>query len=187
MSLLADLDLSSYKDECIDAAHSLDRRRQAHETRHRRFRLQLRKTTRAEMAADIAALGATELVHHEELIHVPVKPVTGGVAFAPERMTVSNLEDVHSRIRGVARPDMKVYDRVVEVLDTAPAGLRKKDIAEIIGVSEFPVRKALEALEDDGTVTVRYEKTRGNGTPRKRYYPVKPQVTSIDPALGVSL
>jgi hypothetical protein len=172
--------LSTYKDECVDAAHDLDRRRQEHETRHRRFRLQNRPATKEAMIAAIKALGPTELTHHNDLRHVPVRPVAGGVEFAPERMTVDNLIDVYLRIKKMRPVDMRVYDRVVSVVLSQNAGLRKVDVVGIVGAGEWSVRKALERLEAEGKVHVRLEKTRGEGSSRKRYYPVTQSTLSLD-------
>lgn len=181
--------LSTYPDECADASLSLDLRRQAHERKHKRFRLELRPAPKDEMIECIEAVGATDLVYHRDLQHVPVQTVFGGVAFAPRRMTISALVDTWRHCRGFRKPvSMPVYDRVVQILDSAHAGLRKADIVAAIGCSEFPVRKALEALEEEGNVTVRYEATRGGGTSRKRYHPVQAAApVSLDRALGVSL
>ena len=179
MSLLAGIDFSTYADESIDAAHALDRRRQEHETRHRRYRLQLRPATRQDMIAVIGAVGATELVHHEDVRHVPVRPVAGGVAFAPDRMTVDMLCDVYDLVKGIKRAPENVYDRVIEVLDGTP-GMRLQDVMEAAETARTSTQRALEQLEEEGKVRVRLEKTRGSGSQRKRYYPVEdPQAAAV--------
>lgn len=188
MSLLAGVNLSSYADECIDAAHSLDQRRRAHETRHRRFRLQLRPATREWMEQVVSAVGPTELVYNESVLHVPVKPVAGGVAFAPERMTISALEDVYNLCLGIRQAPGKVYDRVWEVLSANPTGLRLADLMDQAETARTSTQRAAEQLEREGKIRVRLEKTRDGGTPRKRYFPIPLAApVSIDRSLGVSL
>ncbi len=188
MSLLTGLTLSSYQDECIDAAHNLDARRREHETRHRRFRLQLRPATREWMEQVVSEVGPTELVYNESVQHVPVKPVAGGVAFAPERMTISALEDVYNLCLGIREAPGKVYDRVWEVLSANPTGLRLKELMEQAETARTSTQRATEQLEREGKITVRQESTRGDGTPRKRYFPIPLSApVSIDRSLGVSL
>ena len=188
MSLLSGVNLSSYADECIDAAHDLDQRRREHETRHRRFRLQLRPATREWMEQIVSAVGPTELVYHQSVEHVPVKPVAGGVAFAPERMTISALEDTYNLCLGIIQAPEKVYDRVWEVLSANPTGLRLKDVMSEAETPRTSSQRAVEQLEREGKIRVRLENTRGGGSPRKRYYPIPLAApVSIDRSLGVSL
>lgn len=181
--------LSTYPDECFDAALDLDTRRQAHERRHRRYRLQLRPASKETMIDCIEAVGATEAVNDDDLRHVPVTPVAGGVAFAPRRMTVDMLCDVYDRVRGFYRAPGRVYDRVREVMEHSPSGVR---LVEVMALAETPrtsTQRALEQLEDEGFVRVRLEKTRGDGSQRKRYYPAQETAApvSADILLGVSL
>ena len=189
MSLLAGLSLSTYPDECFDAALDLDTRRQQHERKHRRYRLQLRPASKETMIDTIEAVGATELVHVDELRHCPVTPVAGGVAFAPRRMTVDMLCDVYDVVKGIKRAPAKVYDRVREVMGASPTGVR---LVEVMALAETPrtsTQRALEQLEEEGFVRVRLEKTRGDGSQRKRYYPAQTTAApvSADTLLGVSL
>ena len=188
MSLLSGVNLSSYADECIDAAHNLDARRREHETRHRRFRLQLRPVTREWMEHVVSAVGPTDLVYRPEVDHVPVKPVPGGVAFAPERMTISALEDTYRLCLGIRLAPEKVYDRVWEVLSANPTGLRLSDIMEQAETSRTSTQRSVEQLEREGKLRIRHEKTRRAGTPRKRYYPLPLAApVSATRLLGVSL
>lgn len=180
---------STYEDECVDARNDLDARRKEHETRHRRFRLELRPATRAEMIEYIKAVGVTDLVHDARFIHVPVKAVTGGVAFAPERMTIGNLTDVYLHLksgRQMDRTDLRVYDRVEEVFQTYTSGLRKQDVVALADAPERTVRRVLEKLEAEGKLRVRLERTRGAGSKRKRYYPAaQPKMVSADLQIAV--
>lgn len=181
--------LSTYKDECLDAAHGLDARRKEHERRHRRHRLVSRPATKAVMIDFVRDFGATELVHSDDLRHVPVVPVADGVAFDPARMTMNVLVEVYEKLHKVKRPEGRVYNRVAAVVQSYQGGLREKEIVEITGVSRSGVKKALYALEFDGEIRVTQEATRPGGTPRKRYWPAAadPLNVSLSPALAAGV
>jgi hypothetical protein len=190
MSIAFDLSgLSSYKDECFDASRALDERRQGHEQRFKRWKLQLRPTTRAEMIDYVEDWGPTEAVHHDDLRHVPVAPVAGGIAFAPRRMTLDVLVEVYEHLHKVRRPSGRVYDRVAALLNVYQGGLREKDLIALSGVSRAGVRKSLAALAFDGKLRIEEEPTRPGGTPRKRYFPVlaDPFDVSLDPSLAAGV
>lgn len=179
--------LSTWKDECLDAAQDLDRRRREHERRFRRTRVAMRPATREQMIRYIEAVGATDVTAAPGLIHVPVTPVAGGIAFDPHRMTVSNLEEVYEALHHVARPEGRVLDRVVQVIAAYPNGLRQRDIVGLTEASKTAVKRALAMLELHGEVSVRNEPTRVGGSPRKRFYPANHDFSSIDAALEMGV
>jgi hypothetical protein len=163
--------LSTHEMECRDAVEDLDRRRQEHERRFRRYRLVQRPATRDMMIERIVSVGATDLTADPDLMHAPVVPVAGGVAFDPDRMTLTCLEEVYNRVRGVRAVDGRVLDRVEQVINTFSTGLREKDIVDLVECSRTAAKRALFMLVAEGKVVVRRENTRMGGTPRKRFFP----------------
>lgn len=165
------------RDQFQEAAADLDFRRITHEGAQQRTAVIERPASRAEMVKFIRDFGPTDItVDNEEFRHCPVVPVAGGIAFRPERMTLSMLEDVFMHLKGRGynggSQGNSLRERVDDLFAGNPGGMRIEDIAkEVNSPAVWRVRNILREMESEGLVRVVEEATRVGGSKRKRYYP----------------
>lgn len=135
----------------------------------------MHELTRLSITAHHRSLEEGRLTPAErpDLLHLPMRLHDGIPVFDHTRMRDDQVQETVDLLSKYSWKvaSASVYDAVREYVDAfGRAGLRKKDIVTATGASEYAVRVALEKLEAEGQVVIRLEKTRGKGTPRKRYF-----------------